>query len=226
MKTFVIVSEKKWHESIYCSLKEQFPEYNWFLISKKEDFNIENFKKINPIKIFIPHWSYIISDEIFSKFECIVFHMTDLPFGRGGSPLQNLIIRGFEETKISALKVENGIDTGPIYLKSKLSLIGTAEEIFIRASKVIEDMIISIIKNDWIPKKQEGLPTVFSRRKPKDGDISDLEKLEQIFDYIRMLDAEGYPNAFIEFGNFKLEFSRVKKESNKTLLADVRIIEK
>ena len=30
--------------------------------------------------------------------------MTDLPYGRGGSPLQNLIIRGFESTKISAIE--------------------------------------------------------------------------------------------------------------------------
>ena len=45
--------------------------------------------------------------------------MTDLPFGRGGSPLQNLIVRGFEETMTSAIKVTKGIDTGDIYLKEK-----------------------------------------------------------------------------------------------------------
>ena len=84
----------------------------------------------------IPHWSYIIPKDIFNLFNCVVFHMTDLPFGRGGSPLQNLIIRGYEKTKISALKVTNGIDSGPIYLKKPLSLDGTAYEIMIRASQL------------------------------------------------------------------------------------------
>ncbi len=51
----------------------------------------------------------------FFNFNCVVFHMTDLPFGRGGSPLQNLISRGIYKTKISAIKVVKEIDAGPIY---------------------------------------------------------------------------------------------------------------
>jgi len=50
--------------------------------------------------------------------------MTDLPFGRGGSPLQNLIVRGFTHTKLSALRVEKGLDTGDIYLKEDLEQYG------------------------------------------------------------------------------------------------------
>ena len=46
--------------------------------------------------------------------------MTDLPYGRGGSPLQNLIARGFLETKISAILVEKQLDAGPVYLKMEL----------------------------------------------------------------------------------------------------------
>jgi len=37
---------------------------------------------------------WIILKEIFENYEIILFHMTDLPYGRGGSPLQNLIVRG------------------------------------------------------------------------------------------------------------------------------------
>ena len=47
--------------------------------------------------------------------------MTDLPFGRGGSPLQNLIVRGYKSTKLTAIKVQSGIDTGDIYLKKPFS---------------------------------------------------------------------------------------------------------
>ena len=43
--------------------------------------------------------------------------MTDLPYGRGGSPLQNLIINGHKETMMSALRCVQELDAGPIYLK-------------------------------------------------------------------------------------------------------------
>ena len=67
--------------------------------------------------------------------------MTDLPYGRGGSPLQNLIQRGHNTTMLTALRCNEGCDTGDIYLKRSLSLCGTAEEIFIRADTIIEQMI-------------------------------------------------------------------------------------
>ena len=73
-----------------------------------------------PVEQTIPN---IIPKKIYSNYDCIVFHMTDLPYGRGGSPLQNLIVRGHKETKISALNVQSGLDTGDIYLKKKLILM-------------------------------------------------------------------------------------------------------
>lgn len=222
----ILVSEKKWHDELFFRLKSSLPNFTWVRIKKKEEFNFAFLSNLKPNKIFIPHWSYIIQEDIYNEFECIIFHMTDLPFGRGGSPLQNLIVRGFKDTKISALKVEKGIDTGPIYLKGHLFLHGTAQEIFLNASNVIYEMIVKIINENPLPKYQSGNPTIFKRRKPSEGNIEKLKNINDVYDYIRMLDAEGYPNAFIEFGEFRLEFSRVKKESNQTLIADVRIIKK
>jgi len=223
---YIILSQKKWNKELINNLTNQFPECNIRLISTKEEFNLDILNQIKPDKIFIPHWSYIIPEEIYSTYECIVFHMTDLPYGRGGSPLQNLIVRKHKETQISALKVDKGIDTGDIYLKSELSLLGTAEEIFIRANKQIEKMIIQIIQEKLMPYPQEGNPVLFVRRKPEDSNIENLQNIDDIFDYIRMLDAEGYPKAYLEFNNFKLEFSRASLKSDKSIIADVRIIQK
>ena len=226
MNKLVLLSEKKMHEEIFLNLKVLFPYYDWILINSKADFNLLLLQELDPEKIFIPHWSYIIPEEIYSRFECIVFHMTDLPMGRGGSPLQNLIVRGFKETKISALRVEKGIDAGSIYIKSPLMLYGTAEEIFLNAASIIQEMIAKIIIDNPKPTPQVGDVTNFRRRRPEDGDIKKLKSIEQIYDYIRMLDAENYPKAYVDIGDFRLEFSRVKKESHQTLLADVRIIKK
>ena len=226
MENILIVSEKSWNKELVSYLQSTMPQYAFYLISQKEDFTVERIGSISPVKIFIPHWSYIIPSAIFERYECIVFHMTDLPYGRGGSPLQNLIVRGLTATKLSALRVEVGLDTGPVYLKMDLSLSGTAEEIFVRVNKLVGKMIVEIIQNNLQPVPQEGDPVVFKRRKPEQSDMSGLEKLEEIFDYIRMLDADGYPHAYIENGEFRYEFTRASIKADGSIVADVKITKK
>lgn len=64
----------------------------------------------------------MLPKEIYESFECVVFHMTDLSLGKGGSPLQNLLVRGIYQTKISAIKVSAGMDTGDVYFKENLDI--------------------------------------------------------------------------------------------------------
>ncbi|MES2590495.1 MAG: formyltransferase family protein [Bacteroidota bacterium] len=226
MSTYLFLSEKSWHDSLFESLKSAMPDANWLKMNDKVSFTKNYLNEIKPDKIFIPHWSHIIPATIYDSFECVVFHMTDLPYGRGGSPLQNLIVRGHKSTKISAIKVSKGIDTGDVYLKSDLSLNGTATEIFSRSISVIEEMIKEIIKNNPIPKKQEGEVVEFKRRKPEDSNISELQNVLEVYDYIRMLDCEGYPNAFAEIGNFRFEFTKASENEDKSIIANVRITQK
>ncbi len=227
MNTYAIVSEKTRNHTLIDKLQSEFKSISWILIDDKKKFNVTFLETHQITKIFIPHWSYIIPSEIYLNYECIVFHMTNLPYGRGGSPLQNLIVRGHTETKISALRVVKELDAGSIYLKRDLSLSGTAEEIYDRANEVIEPMISEIISKNLEPKVQEGDIVKFKRRKPEDGNISDLEDLKTGYDYIRMLDAEGYPHAFLETSNLKLEFTNANYNiDDEIITAHVRIFKK
>jgi len=222
---YIILSEKDWNADLHEKLNNTFGSDEFNLINNPNNLEatIDNFK---PDKIFIPHWSHFIKPEIYEKYECIVFHMTDLPYGRGGSPLQNLIVRGKTETKISALRVVKELDAGAIYLKEDLELYGTAQEIYFRANSIIESMIENIIENKLTPLPQEGKAVNFKRRSPEMSNIIQTDTIDQIYNFIRMLDADGYPHAYIETEFLKLEFTGAKVESNNTLLAYVRIIKK
>ncbi|TMM29155.1 methionyl-tRNA formyltransferase [Polaribacter aestuariivivens] len=227
MNNYLILSHKPWNISLADKMKAHFSNDNWFFIDNKNDFNSEKLQQINPDYIFIPHWSYIIKEEIYENYNCIVFHMTDLPFGRGGSPLQNLIAKKIKETKISAIKVVKKIDGGPIYLKEKLNLFGTAEEIFLRANDVICNMIVKIINQNMTPVAQTGEPVIFKRRTPEMSKINkEIKDVNTLYDHIRMLDADGYPKAYIETDFFKFEFTRASLKSNETIISDVRIVKK
>jgi len=226
MKRYILVSNKEWQINV---LKKtlQLKEVGWYFISKPADFTEEKVREINPKKIFITHWSNKILPAIYESFDCILFHMTDLPFGRGGSPLQNLIVRGETETKISAIKVVEELDAGDIYLKKNLKLDGTAREIFLNATDVMAEMIEELIETNLKPKVQTGEVVVFKRRKPEDSNIEKLDDLKQVYDYIRMLDGEGYPNAYLETEHLKFEFVNANNNNAENVInAYVRITKK
>jgi len=221
-RTLIIATPHSRYDELENHIRRYLKNYDIIRIHNRDELTIENLEKIQPEMIFFPHWSWTIPEDIFTQFECIVFHMTDLPYGRGGSPLQNLIIRGHTETQLTALRCEKGLDAGPIYLKRLLSLSGTAEQILRQAALLMEEMIIEIVEKHPVPVQQEGEPTIFKRRTPADGDLSPLMELDQIFDYIRMLDADGYPPAFIETEHFLYEF-REAEYRNSFVDARVRI---
>jgi methionyl-tRNA formyltransferase len=225
LKKYVLLTGKSWHDRLFEELKRKVPG-EWVRIRNKDSFTEKVLTEIKPEKIFIPHWSHIIPESIHEKYDCIVFHMTDLPFGRGGSPLQNLIIRGLKNTKITAIKVVKELDAGDIYLKRNLSLEGTAKDIFLRSVPIIEEMICKIIEENLQPAPQSGHPEFFKRRKPDESDIANLSTINEVYDYIRMLDCDGYPPAFIETIHFRIEFRDAEVINEKQIIAHVRIFQK
>lgn len=206
MKTIVIATPHSRHNMIHNEINTALPGYRVIRVFNKKEISFEHLSPLDPKWIFFPHWSWVIPQEVFRNFKCVIFHMTDLPYGRGGSPLQNLIIRGHHETQLSALQCVDEVDAGPIYAKRSLSLEGKAEDIFQRASVLIRDLAIWIIKNEPTPIDQTGDVVQFRRRRPEDGNLANLVTLNQAYDYIRMLDADGYPHAFIESQNLHFEF--------------------
>lgn len=142
---------------------------------------------------------------VWAEKECVCFHMTNVPYGRGGSPLQNLILRGHKNTKIAALRMVGEMDAGPVYMKRNLSLRGRAEDIYQRAGWICASMIRQIVKRQPKPLPQKGAVVKFKRRKPSESRLPKMGTLSRWNDWIRMLDAETYPRAFLEYGDFRFE---------------------
>ena len=221
-KVYVIATIRPWNIEAFSDIISNYPG-EWHLITQTQDLTLKNIKRLNPRYIFFPHWNNIVPRSIIDFTECVCFHETDLPFGRGGSPIQNLIVRGYKETKITALRMTSKLDAGPVYFKRDLSLNGLAEEVFIRSSEIVAEMIKDIITTEPSPESQKGEIVMFSRRTPEQSIIPLKAKtIEEIFDHLRMLDAAEYPKAFIEHGGFRYEFSRPALRTG-SIEADVRI---
>jgi methionyl-tRNA formyltransferase len=181
---------------------------NLYFISDKKKINFKYIKKINPKIIFVPHWSHLISRKITESFLCIGFHSSPLPYGRGGSPIQNMIIRNFNKTKICAILLEKKLDAGKIVLQRNLSLKGNANIIYDRIYLKILEMINLILKIKNINgKKQIGKIVNFKRRNSLMSMIPKKKSINYIYNHIRMLslDEKKFPKAFINYGNLKIE---------------------
>lgn len=220
---FLVVGKHPWNRAHFEERLAHAPGH-WDFAKTEEDLAAALDGQVAYRYVFFLHWSRIVPADIVERYECVCFHMTDVPFGRGGSPLQNLISRGHRSTMLSALRMVESVDAGPVYAKSPLSLEGsTAEEIYVRASLLSCDMALQIVDHQTVPQEQEGEVTEFRRRKPADSALpAGSSDLVELFDHIRMLDAEGYPSAFLDVGALRLRFRRAALYGNE-VKADVSI---
>jgi len=220
-ETYVVLGCRPWNRRIFDDELRPLPG-RWKYIGSPDDLSFDSLAEVSPRYIFFLHWSWKVPEELVNRFECVCFHMTDVPFGRGGSPLQNLIVRGRRETKMTALRMSREFDAGPVYMKEKLSLEGSAEEIYLRAARLSAKMIQRIIQFGPKPQPQRGNPVSFKRRKPEESEIRTIASLEELHNFVRMLDAEGYPRAFLQHSGFRFEFSRSALYDGR-IVADVKI---
>jgi methionyl-tRNA formyltransferase len=224
-KTYLVLGCKPWNRRLFDERLRQLPG-RWRFIGSPAELSPEVVEQLSPRYIFSLHWSWKVPDEMVERYECICFHMTDVPFGRGGSPLQNLIVRGLRQTKLTALRMSREFDAGPVYMKEPLSLEGGAEEIYLRAGRLSANLIQRIIRREPKPVPQRGEAVTFKRRKPEQSELgsssSSPASLEALYDFIRMLDAEGYPRAFLHHAGFRFEFSRPALYDGR-IVADVTI---
>ena len=197
----VIACAQKWFE-----LDQDIINHNRLLFVKDEtELTFQRLNQFKPDFIFFPHWNWIVQQEIFENFKCIVFHTAPLPYGRGGSPIQNLILDKFSEAPVCALKMTSDLDAGPVYAKQTVSLAGSLSQIFERINVVINSLIVQIIKELPDPVPQVGRVHRYKRRTEQDNQIPAGIEIDEVYDRIRMLDDTSYPNAFLTVGDLKIK---------------------
>ena len=217
----VICNSKKW----FRLSNENSLNHRILNIQQKDDLSLDKLEGFQPDLVFFPHWSWIVGSEIYKKYKCIVFHTSPLPFGRGGSPIQNLIKRGYSKSPVSALAMSGGIDDGAIYDQEDISLEGSLSEILKKLNNAVNVIMGRLIEHLPEPIDQNGEVKTFKRLGFKDNEISYEANIEEFYNSIRMLDDPSYPSAYLSLKNVNIEFSKINKESEE-LFCQVRITPK
>lgn len=113
-------------------------------------------KDLAPDLIVVIAYGQIIPQNILDipKFGCINIHGSLLPKYRGAACLQAAILNGDEESGLTIMKMEAGLDTGPILKQFTIPLNGkeTIEELHDQASLLSGKVIVQALK-DYIADK-------------------------------------------------------------------------
>ena len=225
MLNVVFCGYRHWAKETFRAL-ESHPNVNVkFVIGSREEFlqlvnNISS-KEIDVIVLL--GWSWFVETKILNNFQCVGIHPSDLPSYRGGSPLQNQIVRGVRTTKTSLMSLSSEkMDAGDIWFKEDLDLAGdNMEEIFenlIVSSKKLLTKFFDQYPNIKPTKQVLEHGAYFKRRQPSESRLaaSDFanKSPEELYNFIRCL-TDPYPNAYLEDdeGN-RIYFTGVKYSKN------------
>lgn len=215
-KIAILAKHKFYFEDVLTTLKDLKVEVSFF--QTIDEFLSQDEKEKKYFKfLFFPHYSKLIPKEIISEYVCIGFHTGNLPSDRGGSPIQNKILRGEYRTLVSALRLTEELDSGPIYCSRPVDLeFGDIESILKNISVHISTMILEIIQTEIIPQPQKGIPKYQSRLKQFNSELDlSILNIKTLYDRIRMVDGLDYPPAYIIINNFKITMKNAQLENNK-----------
>ena len=111
-----------------------------------------------------------------APFGCINVHASYLPRWRGAAPIQAAILNGDEFTGVSIMKLDPGIDTGPVFTQRKEMIraedtaVSLEERLSFLGAELLMETLPGILSGDLTPSAQdENLATYASMLKKEDG---------------------------------------------------------
>lgn len=117
----------------------------------KDGSAYEILKSIAPDMIIVAAYGKILPKSILDlpKYGCVNVHASLLPKYRGAAPIQRAVLNGDEETGISIMQMDEGIDTGDLLyiVKTKIGINETSAELFDRLSVLGAEALIHTVKN-------------------------------------------------------------------------------
>lgn len=161
---------------------------------------------------------HIASHEVLARHRYnLVVHESDLPKGRGFSPLTWQVIEGSSEISICLLEAVAEADAGPVYARDVMNFLG--HELIDEVREVQAERTISLCRrflDEPSPPTgtpQQGIASHYPRRRPADSRLDPQESLAAQFDLLRTVDNERYP-AYFDLRGHRYELTISKTAAN------------
>lgn len=145
----------------------------------------------------------------------IVVHASDLPEGKGFSPMQWQILEGRECITLTLFNAVKELDAGDYFLKEKLCFDGheLLDELHKKMGEKINEMCLKFIKyiKELEPVKQTGQSTFYPKRTSQDDRVDPNKTILELFNHFRIANNIDYP-LYFEYKGFKYNI-KIEKRS-------------
>ncbi|MDB4477325.1 hypothetical protein N9018_03865, partial [Rhodopirellula sp.] len=204
----ILTDESSWFNAYTQSLTTSIEEMGHDVRLTSNKCEIES----GDILFLLSVWEVVPEQLLALNAHNLIVHESDLPKGRGWSPVSWQILNGAEEIPLCLIEAEKRVDAGVVYIRSTFNLEGTEliEDIReLQANATIKLCLAFMQDFPHILREanpQTGEATYYKRRRPECSGIDPTTAIADCFDLFRIADNEKYP-VFFEYRGKKYKLA-------------------
>jgi methionyl-tRNA formyltransferase len=190
----------------------------------KDDDSIAQIENLKPDLIVVVAYGQILPKDILDipTHGCLNIHASLLPRWRGAAPIHAAILHGDEETGISIMLMDVGLDTGPVISQTKVTIQAheTTGDLSDRLSVVGAELIIKILpgylKGEITPIPQdESMVTYAPLIRKSEGALDFNKTSDQLSLQIRAF--EPWPTSYFYWDDQRIVVKKARSLSGKII---------
>lgn len=156
------------------------------------------------------------------RYGCINVHASLLPRWRGAAPINAAILAGDEETGVTIMKMDVGLDTGPMLTQRSMRLTpddtagSVIEALSVLGADLLIETLASYLSGEIVPRPQpeEGV-TYAPMLKKEEGRLDFTRPVEELVRRVRAFNP--WPGAYLERRDGILKIHRAHAEAENLL---------
>jgi methionyl-tRNA formyltransferase len=183
----------------------------------REPAAMEQLRAWSPDLIVVAAFGQILKPDVLDlpRFGCLNVHASLLPRWRGAAPINAAILAGDEETGVTIMQMDAGLDTGPILTQRPLRLTptDTAGSVSQALSTLGADLLLDTLP-DYLadkltptPQPEEGV-TYAPMLKKEDGLLDFTRPAEELERRVRAMNP--WPGAWLEYNGQPLKVLKAR----------------
>ena len=176
--------------------------------------------------IVVAAYGQILPKAVLEHAPCINLHASILPKYRGASPIQQAILNGDTKTGVTAMLMDEGLDTGDIIKieECEIEKDEMVEELFEKLTHIAADLTLDVLKNfsAYTPEPQNDAEATYCKKITKEDGRVEFDDAKTLYNKYRAF--TPWPGVYLGSGlklkKMKLASASGSFEKGKILKVD------
>ncbi len=181
--------------------------------SLREEESVAELLQIACDYIVVAAYGQILPLAILEHAPCINLHASILPQYRGASPIQQTLLNNDAQTGVTAMLMEEGLDTGDIIKIERVDVPSDmmVSELFDTLTEVAATLTVDVLQNftAYTPMKQNDAQATYCKKIKKEDGLVSFDDAQLLYNKYRAF--TPWPGIYLESG---LKFKQISLENN------------